>query len=94
VLVPSVKTKFAVHCAPLVYVWSPGWIPLVAAVADVPTETSDRSTAVMAKTPNTSRFTTRQFDPIVEPSYRKFSAPRAFCAACWVCVTSTRGLAT
>ena len=30
---PSLKTKFDVHCAPLVKVWTPGWIVADAAGA-------------------------------------------------------------
>ena len=30
---PSVKTKLAVHWAPSVYIWTPGWIWAVAAGA-------------------------------------------------------------
>src|SRR5205823_13355570 len=34
-VVPLVNTKFAVHCAPAVKVWTPGWIGAVAAGAQV-----------------------------------------------------------
>src|SRR6266508_4444042 len=54
----SKKMKLAVHCAPSVIVWTPGWIGAVAAGAQVGAATADGASAAASGTATAPTVTT------------------------------------
>src|SRR3954464_13973853 len=56
VVPPSLKTKLAVHCAPCVNVWMPGWTVADGAGAHADAVEALRASAVRAAAPSAASF--------------------------------------